>query len=209
MPHQFSHEEAMFIISHARKNSQQELTDQLNAKFGLDLDKKQIAAYIKNHHIYTGRTGQFTKGHVPSNKGKHVHNPGGTATQFHPGHQPVNHKPVGSERVNVYGYVEIKVAEPKTWKMKHVAVWEAVNGSVPDGHVVIFGDGNRFNFSLGNLILISKRELLMLNRRGLIQHDAELTKSGLLVAQLIMKYTDLKKESKQDGQAVLEPVPDS
>lgn len=189
----------MFIISHARENSQQELTNQMNAAFGLSLEKKQIAAYIKNHHIYTGRTGRFSKGHVPPNKGKHSHNPGCEATQFRPGHQPANHRPVGSERVNVMGYVEIKAAEPKTWKMKHVVIWEAANGPVPDGHVIIFGDGNRLNFSVDNLILVSKRELLVLNRKGLIQNDTELTKSGTLVAQLIVKYADREKESKRDG----------
>lgn len=199
MSHLFSHEEAMFIISHARENSQQELADLMNAKFGLNLEKSQIAAYIKNHHIYTGRTGQFSKGHVPANKGKHPHHTGGEATQFRPWHQPANHRPVGSERINSQGYAEVKVAEPKTWKMKHVLIWEAANGPVPDGHVVIFGDGNRLNFSLDNLVLISKRELLVLNRKGLIQHDTELTKSGILVAQLILKYADREKESKQGG----------
>lgn len=186
MAHRFTHEEAMFIIAHARENSRKGLTSMVNEQFELSLSEKQISSYIKNHHIYTGRTGYFPKGHMPFNKGTHIKNPGSEKTQFKPGHTPVNFRPVGSERTNVDGYVEVKVKDPKTWRMKHVIVWESENGPVPKGHTIIFGDGNRKNFSPDNLILVTRGELAVLNRKGLIQGDSDLTKTGILIAKVLM-----------------------
>jgi len=65
------------------------------------------------------------------------------ATQFRKGAMPHNHKPVGYERVNVDGYLERKVAEPKTFRGVHVLAWESVNGPVPPGHAVVFKPGRR------------------------------------------------------------------
>ena len=106
---------------------------------------------------------RFKKGSVPANKGKKM--PAElyekcAPTMFKPGQTPINHRPVGSERVNVDGYVEIKVAEPSKWALKHRVVWEAANGPVPKGFNIQFRDGNRLNVSIGNLYIISRSEQL-------------------------------------------------
>lgn len=49
-------------------------------------------------------------------------------TMFGPGNRPANWKPVGSERVNIYGYVEVKVKEPRTWRVKARVLWEQATG---------------------------------------------------------------------------------
>ena len=104
---------------------------------------------------------RFQKGHHPSNKGKKV-SPEIYAkmqpTMFKKGQNPVNHRDVGSERVNVDGYIEIKVAEPNRWRLKHWVIWEQVNGAIPKGFNVQFKNHNRQDCRIENLYLISKAE---------------------------------------------------
>ena len=104
---------------------------------------------------------RFKNGSVPLNKGKKV-SPEIYAkmqpTMFKKGQTPVNHRNVGSERVNVDGYIEIKVAEPNRWRLKHRVIWEQVNGAIPKGFNVQFKNHNRQDCRIENLYLISKAE---------------------------------------------------
>lgn len=104
---------------------------------------------------------RFQNGSVPLNKGKKV-SPEIYAkmqpTMFKKGQTPVNHRDVGSERVNVDGYIEIKVAEPNRWRLKHRVIWEQANGSIPKGFNVQFKNHNRQDCRIENLYLISKAE---------------------------------------------------
>ena len=90
--------------------------------------------------------------------------------------------------------MEIKIADPRTWKGKHKIIWEAANGPVPPGHVLIFADGNKLNVTLENLLLITRRELAVMNKKGLIANKAELTKAGVTVAGIFLKITERKKK---------------
>lgn len=192
--HYYTHEEIMYILVIHQGLSYQEITDRVNRRFGLQLTVGQIKGFLANRHWITGRTGYFQKGHVPYNKGAHICPAGCEKTQFKPGNIPANHRPVGSERINVDGYTEVKVAEPKKWRMKHVLIWEAANGPLPRGHAVIFGDGDKTNFNPDNLVLVTRAELGVLNHNGLIQGDAELTRTGVLIAQMIMRCRDRQKK---------------
>ena len=120
---------------------------------------------------------RFKPGSIPPNKGKKLA-PDVYAklapTMFRKGHAPVNHKPVGSERVNVDGYVEVKVAEPNRWRLKHRVVWEAENGEIPPGHNVQFKDGNPLNVSPDNLYLISRSEQLRTQNSLIARYPKEL-----------------------------------
>ncbi|MDR0639535.1 MAG: HNH endonuclease [Spirochaetaceae bacterium] len=118
------------------------------------------------------------------------------------GGRPWNWRPAGSGRINTEGYAEVKVREPDKWQAKHTLIWEAANGKVPKGHTVIFADGNRQNLKLTNLLLVSRSELAVMNRRGLIFGNAELTRAGKQVADLKMLIAVRKKKKpprKGDG----------
>lgn len=167
------------------------MADLLNKTFGVNYSQAQIKTYYARCKYDSGLTGQFSKGHVPANKGKKGIG-GWKPSQFKKGNIPLNFKPVGSERININGYVEIKVADPSKWRVKHQVIWEAHHGPIPKGHAVIFGDGNPLNLDLSNLILVSKRQLLMLNRKGLIQKDADLTRTGVIVADLYLKMVEVQ-----------------
>ena len=77
---------------------------------------------------------------------------------------------------------------------------QAVEGSgqIPKGHVLIFGDGNKLNVSLDNLnFLVSRQQLLVLNRYNLIQNDADLTRTGIIIADIKTKINDRKQKGDQ------------
>ena len=104
---------------------------------------------------------RFQKGSVPLNKGKKVSPEVYSKiqpTMFKKGRTPVNHRDVGAERVNVYGYIEIKVSEPNSWRLKHRVMWEQVNGTIPRGYNVQFKNHNPLDCRIENLYLISKAE---------------------------------------------------
>ena len=98
---------------------------------------------------------------MPLNKGKKVSPEVYSKmqpTMLKKGHTPVNHREVGSERINVYGYIEIKVVEPNSWRLKHRVMWEQVNGTIPRGYNVQFKNHNPLDCRIENLYLISKAE---------------------------------------------------
>jgi hypothetical protein len=123
-----------------------------------------------------------------------VRYPGREKTHFKKGPRPWNWRPVGSERVNSGGYTEVKVRNPKKWKGKHVLILEAVNGKVPKGRVIIFADGDKSNLKLKNLLMVSRSELAVMNRLGLISGSGELTKTGKAVADIKMLIGDQKRK---------------
>lgn len=199
MKHTFTPEQGAFLRDHVKGRGVQDLTDLFNAHFGLSLGVNQIRAYKKNHKLNSGLTGRFPPGHVPFNKGQKGTFHGGEvaeAHQFETGHKAWNWVPLGSERVNADGYVDIKVDDgklQKNWRGKHLLIWEQNNGPLPSGHVVIFGDGDRRNFDPDNLILVSRAQLAVMNKNGLIQNDAELTRTGMVVADVYRKIGERKR----------------
>jgi hypothetical protein len=180
----------------------QGMADLLNQKFGTSYTKDQMKSYYSRFKLDSGLKGYFPKGNVPFNKGKKgISYPGCQATQFKKGQMPHNWVPVGSERVNADGYVDIKVqegAKQHNWRGKHLLVWEAHHGQpVPEGHVVIFGDGDRRNFDPDNLILISQAQLVRLNQKHLIQNDVELTRTGIIIADISNQIGKRKRKGVQ------------
>ncbi|APQ73137.1 HNH endonuclease [Clostridium botulinum] len=193
MAYQYTKEQIKFITKNVKGRSNRELTEMFNNNFGLDLKISQIKSFKKNHKLDSGLDGRFKPGHIPFNKGiKGVYAKGCEKTWFKKGSTPINHRPVGSERITVDGYTEIKVEEPNKWRLKQQLIWEKYNGPVPKGYVVIFGDGNQHNFNPDNIILVSRQQLLILNRNKLIQKDADLTRTAIIIADLHQKISQRK-----------------
>ena len=184
-----------FFEANNKGRTAQEMTDLLNTTFGAEYTCQQIKSCRARNHWDSGLTGQFKKGHTPHNKGrKGVSHPGTERTQFKPGQMPRNHRPVGSERVNKDGYRERKIADPKTWRAVHVLNWEAVHGPVPKGHTVVFKDGNKAHAAVENLMLVSRAELAVMNRRRLGTGAGETAEVRLQLVRYIRAATKAKKE---------------
>lgn len=142
-------------------------------KLGLRKDKTFVAEIARQRTLdpnHGGRKHRFRKGDAPPNKGqKQIEYmtleaiERTKATRFKKGNAPLNYRPVGSERVNKDGYIEIKVADPKKWMLKHRYIWEQANGKIPTGANIQFKDGNPLNVDLENLYMISRREQIANN----------------------------------------------
>ncbi len=193
--HIFNPDEHVFIVENVKGKSTEELTGLFNNRFDIHIGINQIRAYKKNHKLSSGLNGRFPKGHIPVNKG--TNNGGWEPTQFKKGSIPVNRLPVGTERVDSKdGYIYVKIQDGhlnKNWKQKHILIWENQNGPIPKGHCLIFGDRNKLNFDIGNLICVSRKQLARLNQSGLIQNNIELTKTGIIIADIQSKIGDRKK----------------
>ena len=188
----YTMDEIRFVKRNIRGRSYIEMTKLFNEQFGLRITLKQMETLLYKHKLRNG-IGSFRPGHVPANRGK-----------THPGRQG-NYKPAGSERIES-GYITVKVSDKKNrgnknWKRKHTAIWEKAHGKIPKGHVVIFADGNRRNFALDNLLLVSRSELVVMNHLGLISGHGELTKAGKTVVDIKMLIADLKRQLKKRKQS--------
>lgn len=190
--HRYSEEQKEFLISNNYMKPAKELAEMFNKKFGTNLTAQNIKTFRGNHKLNSGLTGQFEKGHTPANKGtKGLMK--ANRTSFRKGNIPSNHKEVGYERINVDGYIEVKIKEPNVFKLKHRVIYEQHYGKIPKGYKVIFADGNKLNVDPNNLILVSNSEELIMNKNKLRYKEAELTKTGLLIAKVIDKTNKVKK----------------
>lgn len=195
--HKWTEEEKDYLREIAPGRSREEMIRLMRERFDYPFTVSQIVNACQRYQIKNGRQTTFKKGHATWNKGKKGYI-GANATSFKKGNIPHNHRPIGSERIDVEGYHLIKISEPNVWQYKHILIWEEVNGPLPGGHVVLFADGNKENFDLENLVLVNRRELLVLNQHQLITEDTDLTKTGLNVAKLMIQTQKMQKRLKQD-----------
>ena len=181
-------EEIDYLANHYPDNFTEDVAKALNRSisgtygkaYSLDIKKSKL-----HHERVMAKTSvklkenakihRYAKGHEPANKGKKVavttYNKC-APTMFKKGNKPHNFKPVGSERITKDGYLERKVANPKTWKAVHVLVWEAAHGPVPVKHKVIFKDNNQLNNELSNLECISYADAM--RRNSIVRYPADL-----------------------------------
>lgn len=135
--------------------------------------------------------GRFNKGHVPWNKGKtytlenHVNKTTFKEAKKHP-----RYRPIGSTRVDRDDYIILKVADRK-WQPKHRYLWEQHHKrKVPSNHVVLFADGNNRNFNIDNLLLISRRQLAIYNKKYKQTNNRKLNEVTLNLINLELAIKD-------------------
>lgn len=191
----FTDEQVEFLRKEYRGRSVTELRAVFNEKYGADMTWQQIKTAVHGRGITSGRTGCFEKGHKPWNTGTKGLT-SANKTSFKKGNIPPNRKPIGAERIcSQDGYILVKVAEqnphtgfPTRYKHKHVHIWERDHGPVPEGMIVAFRDGDKLNCDdPDNLMLITRAELLILNKHGYRDTPAKLKPSVLALAKLEVK----------------------
>jgi len=181
MRYRYTTEQMDFLRNNIYGRTRNDAINLFNERYGILLSRekfKNICQYYKLKG-YVNNT-CFEKGVVPHNKGKIRW---WKSHQFEPNSSPWNTRDIGSERT-VDGIIIVKVSEPNIWRSKHSVIWENANSKIPENHVVIFADGDRNNFNIDNLLLVSRAELMIMNKRGLTAKNTDLTKVGKAVAGL-------------------------
>ena len=195
--YKWSDEEKLYLKEITPGRHYREIQELMYEKFNHQFSIAQIKNAISRYNLNTGFTGRFEKGHVPVNKGTKGMMKA-NKTSFKKGQIPKNVRTVGSERVNIEGYTEIKIAEPNKWRLKHRVLYEEYhNVKLNSNESIIFMDGDRSNMSKENLTLVTRQELLKLNKLNLMSSNAELTETGLNVAKLIIKINDCNKNNSE------------
>lgn len=199
----FRDEHIEFLKNNVKGITLKELTQRFNDKFNMNVSESAVGNLKHKYNLQSGIVGgQFPKGLIPWNKGKK-----GSmtpeqyekckATMFKKGNIPANHRPIGSERTDKRDGTLIKVRDgqlQRNWMPKGRYIYEQAHGKIPKGHKVIFADGDRTNFDLDNLILVSDAEELIMNRNKLFKNDTELTKAGVTIAKVLDKVNKRKKD---------------
>ena len=194
----FPEEVASFIETNYVGTSHADMAEILNERFGANYTAAQIKSFHGNHHLNSGLNGRFTKGHIPYNKGKtwdeymsEESRKNASATQFKKGNLPPSTKPIGWERINPDGYTEVKIRMRPSrstcndnFVLKHRLIWEQANGPIPEGCIVIFKDGNKQNFDLNNLMLITKAQNAVMNHSHLRSKTPEYAETSVLIADI-------------------------
>ena len=184
--HKWTDEEKEYLASIVKGSTYKEITKQMNDKFEYNFSEEQIKGMMYRNKLTTGTGGYFKKGSTPWNKGLKGYI-GANKTSFKKGTIPPNQVPIGTESITKGGYIKVKVGEPNKWKLKQRYIYEQHYGEIPKDCNVIFADKNIRNFDINNLILVSKAEMLILNKNKLIFEDKELTKVGVNIAKVIDK----------------------
>ncbi|MGQ2994232.1 HNH endonuclease [Variovorax sp.] len=158
------------------------------------------------------RATQFQPGQVSWNKG--VKGVTGMqeacrATQFKPGRPPseaANYVPIGTLRLSKDGYLQRKVTDDRAvvpaqrWVAEHRLVWEATNGPVPAGSVVVFKPGRK----TVELELITVDALEVLTRVELMQRNSVHTQYPPEVARLVQLRGALTRQINARARALEE-----
>ena len=103
-----------------------------------------------------------------------------------------NSLPICSE-ATFRGVVHIKTKRGR-WEPKHRVVWEKENGPIPHNYVLIFKDGDKNNISLENLILVTRRELAIINKKKLLDVANVYRETAILTGRIIAKTTELERD---------------
>lgn len=203
----YTDEHIKFVIDNVKGITLKELTNRFNKQFNMSASENAIACIKTKYKLSSGIVGgQFRKGQIPPNKGKKGYMSPEQyerckPTMFKKGIIPANAREIGAERVDKSGYLLIKIQDGhrnQNWIRKHRYLYEQKYGRIPKGYKLIFADGNKRNFDLDNLILVSNSEELIMNSRGLLKDDKELTKTGAIIAKVIDKTSKIIKDTKNE-----------
>jgi len=107
---------------------------------------------------------------------------------------------VGDETLcRATGYITVKTDAPahnmktkRSYRYKHIVVWEDAYGPVPDGKYVRFIDGDKTNCALDNLVLVSCAEHGLLNQMNLTNLHPDLRATAINTARLQAKCIELE-----------------
>lgn len=190
---------AQYICQNHKGIGPKQMAQLVNDTFSTNYTHAQMKGYYANHDLNSGLTGRYEKGHISHNKGrKGYYAPGCEKGWFKKGEQPWDTMPVGTVVTKSDGYLWKKIDDKpgvwtQNWRQLHLLLWEESHGAVPEGHRVIFKDGNRQNCVLENLALISLAENAVMNKKGLRFNNADHTETAILITRVRLTASKRRK----------------
>jgi hypothetical protein len=128
-------------------------------------------------------SGRRVLGNTPWNKGMKGLDCGGRRGWF--GERPSTKRPLGSEYVS-QGYIYRKVDdtgdEKRDWMPVHHLVWREAGREIPPSHMLTFRDGDKRNFDLDNLELLSRGE--QISRYSINNYGPEIRRLSYLRGEI-------------------------
>jgi len=196
--HKYTSDQIDWMRENRPKLIAPEFVAAFNEKFGCNIKKETLRSRSQAYGVVSGNCGKFKKGQPAHNKGKKGLrvSPG---SEFKKGNVPHNYVPIGHEITdNREGYTKIKIADPNTWKHKHVIIWEQRHKMAkPKGHAIVFVDGDKQNFSEDNLLLVTRGALCVFNHRGYINRPLLIRKTLWAMVELEVKANKVLKNKLQ------------
>lgn len=156
---------------------------------GLKKSEKFMAMELKKQADRLKKVGEKSR----FKKGQHAHNKGKPMSKdvydkikhtfYQKGNIPHNTKYDGYESL-AKGYLEIRVAQGQ-YEKKHRHIWMQHHGEIPENHIIVFKDKNRFNFDIDNLEMITIAENM--KRNAITRFPSELRKAIHLIKKINQK----------------------
>ena len=179
----YTPEEKQFLKEFIPGHHHDEIRAEFEKRFR-ELTELQLKSFISNNGVNTGLKTTFRRGRTPWNKGKHTAQESFLKMSFKPGNVPPNYMPVGTEKLTKDGYIQVKVADPAKWELKHRLVWMQHYGKIPPGYIVVFRDGNRQNVTIDNLAMVRRTVHCRVNRMSLGPIPKEYFDTAMLIGEI-------------------------
>lgn len=181
----YTPEQITFLSEHVEGTKYPVLAEMFNARFGCNKTAQTIKSVCRYKGLHNGIDPRFRAGFTPKNRFPVWTCQHGERTQ-----------PIGYEYVNVRGFTIVKIAEPNQWRAKHIVIWEEKNGPLPKGNVVLFANGNRQDFRLDNLIMLTSSEWSYLRMQGKLSDNEDANRAAILIAKVTARVASLRTERK-------------
>ena len=169
MRNKYSEEFNNFLEEQAKNYNISELIEISKEKFGYEISKKAMCKLLYRRKL---RHRDYNEKLATS---------------------PSEKKPIGTEWLRKDGMVLIKIGEPSVWTYKQRYIYEKHHGKLPKGYKVIFLDQDRTNFDINNLMAVPASDALVAHNLKVLSSDADVTKTGLMIAGIYNKVKEIKK----------------
>lgn len=199
--HNFRHnvlltdEQAEYMASIIPGKPSKEVAWIMNEKFGIDLKASQVQSWKKNHKCPSGYDTKCRPGQPSWITGRKF--PGHTNSGcWGAGHIAFNNVPIGTIRKHSK-YWMIKVRDGKlndNWVMLHHYIWEQEHGPVPEGHRLLFRDGDPDHVELSNIVCVDTKDAAIAVMKYGMTRDSEINDSIIAVSKLQRKIRNRQEE---------------
>lgn len=173
----FSAEQDAWLLENAPHLSRKETTLRFNELF--DADRTEAVLHVHcNRQLGIKRT---------------------RATRADSQRKRCDAKPLGSETI-YNGFTFIKVTDTnsgnfyKNWELKQRVLWRQRHGDIPPGHMIIFLNKDRSDFSEENLFCISQATNAIMVHNGWYSTDRDITLTAIRYCELHFALKDLAIE---------------